>query len=65
MTEPAGSFIEQDGAKVVVDPFSLGLLSGASLDYNQEMIRSSFVVAQNPNTEGSCGCGVSFNIKNK
>jgi iron-sulfur cluster assembly accessory protein len=52
---------EKGGAHVVVDKTSLEHIRGATIDYEQEMIRSSFVVIGNPNADSSCGCGVSFN----
>jgi len=50
--------------RVVVDETSLGFLEGATLDYVMEMIRSSFVVRDNPKSESACGCGSSFAVKN-
>jgi len=50
--------------RVVVDEVSLGFLKGSKLDYVQEMIKSSFVVAENPQSESACGCGSSFAVKN-
>lgn len=58
--EPPGS----NGARVVVDEASLKLLQGSKIDYLQEMIKSAFVVAENPQSESACGCGSSFAIKN-
>ena len=54
---------EQDGASIVVDALSLEYLQGATVDYVQEMVRSSFEVVDNPNSEASCGCGTSFSPK--
>lgn len=54
---------ERDGARVVVDSLSLEFLRGATVDYVQEMVRSSFAVTDNPNSETSCGCGTSFAAK--
>ncbi|MGH9038294.1 MAG: iron-sulfur cluster insertion protein ErpA [Acidimicrobiia bacterium] len=48
-----------DGVNVVVDPASLGFLSGASLDYKEGLMGAGFTV-NNPNTTRSCGCGQSF-----
>jgi iron-sulfur cluster assembly accessory protein len=45
------------------DAKSLDLVRGSKIDYVQEMIRSAFVVAANPNADSSCGCGHSFNLK--
>lgn len=51
-------------ACVVVDNTSLNYLKGSTLDYVREMIRSSFVIANNPQSESACGCGSSFAVKN-
>ena len=53
---------ERDGAKVVVDEMSLDILKGSSIDYSEEIIRSSFRVVDNPEAEMGCSCGVSFSI---
>ncbi|CAK0785064.1 hypothetical protein CVIRNUC_008269 [Coccomyxa viridis] len=52
-----------DGAQLVVDGVSLEFVRGATVDYASELIKSTFEVVQNPNAEGSCGCGSSFNPK--
>jgi Fe-S cluster assembly iron-binding protein IscA len=53
----------KDGMRVVVDQTSLDLLRGSTIDYIQEMIRSSFAVVGNPQSESACGCGSSFAVK--
>ncbi len=50
---------EKGGLKVVVDPGSLEMLNGASIDYIDSMQGSGFKV-DNPNATSSCGCGNSF-----
>lgn len=50
--------------RVVVDESSLTFLHGATLDFAQEMIKSAFVVIDNPQSESACGCGSSFAAKN-
>ncbi len=54
----------KDGMRVVIDETSLDLLRGSTIDYVQEMIRSSFAVVGNPQSESACGCGSSFAVKN-
>jgi iron-sulfur cluster assembly 2 len=50
--------------RIVTDTTSLEFLEGATLDYVMEMIKSSFVVRENPQSESACGCGSSFARKN-
>lgn len=45
--------------RVVVDPSSAQLLSGAELDYKDGLDQSGFSIT-NPNAERTCGCGSSF-----
>ncbi|XP_032998567.1 iron-sulfur cluster assembly 2 homolog, mitochondrial isoform X2 [Lacerta agilis] len=54
---------EQGGARVVVDLDSLSFVKGAMVDFNQELIRSSFQVVNNPQAEQGCSCGSSFSVK--
>ena len=54
--------IERFGSRVVIDEVSLDLVRGSTIDYEETMIRSSFVVTNNPNAVASCGCGVSFSL---
>jgi iron-sulfur cluster assembly accessory protein len=52
---------ERDGVRLVVDPVSLDLVSGAEVDFVQNMGGSAFRVS-NPNAASGCGCGTSFSI---
>ena len=45
--------------KVVVDPASAQLLSGASLDYKDGLQGAGFHI-NNPSAQRTCGCGQSF-----
>jgi iron-sulfur cluster assembly accessory protein len=50
---------EFDGVKVVVDPQSLEMVKGSTLDYKDALTGAGFAI-NNPNIERSCGCGNSF-----
>uniref|UniRef100_A0A670Y9F6 Iron-sulfur cluster assembly 2 homolog, mitochondrial n=1 Tax=Pseudonaja textilis TaxID=8673 RepID=A0A670Y9F6_PSETE len=54
---------EKSGARVVVDLDSLSFVKGAMVDFNQELIRSSFQIVNNPQAEQGCSCGSSFSVK--
>lgn len=56
-------FRADNGAEVVIDEISFGFVRGATIDYVEEMIKSSFEVVKNPQADASCGCGASFNAK--
>ena len=53
--------IEKAGARVLIDPISLGFLSGSEIDYVDDLIGAAFKI-NNPNATASCGCGTSFSI---
>jgi iron-sulfur cluster assembly accessory protein len=53
--------IEDSGERVIVDPISLPFLSGAVIDFADELIGARFVI-DNPNATSSCGCGTSFSM---
>lgn len=53
--------IEKDGISLLVDPMSYQYLVGATVDYQEGLQGSQFVV-QNPNASATCGCGSSFTI---
>ncbi|KAG9086286.1 [4Fe-4S] proteins maturation [Ceratobasidium sp. 392] len=49
---------------IIVDPVSLSLLKGSTIDFATELIGSSFRVSDNPQASGKgCGCGVSWELK--
>jgi iron-sulfur cluster insertion protein len=52
---------ETDGVRLVVDPMSLDLVSGAAVDYVESLGGSAFKVT-NPNAASGCGCGSSFSV---
>jgi iron-sulfur cluster assembly protein/iron-sulfur cluster insertion protein len=51
--------VEYGGVKVVVDPSSAQLLTGATLDYKDGLQGAGFAI-ENPNAQRTCGCGQSF-----
>lgn len=53
--------VEKDGVKFIVDPMSAQYLTGAELDYKEDLQGAQFVV-RNPNASTTCGCGSSFSI---
>ena len=55
---------QRDGSKVVVDAASFEFIKGSTIDFEQELIRSSFAIVNNPQSESACGCGSSFAVKN-
>ena len=50
---------EFGGVRVVVDPSSSQLLTGATLDYRDGLQEAGFSI-NNPNATRTCGCGNSF-----
>jgi iron-sulfur cluster assembly protein len=54
-------FEGEDGARVFVDPKSLKFLDGITLDYDTALLSKGFMV-ENPQSKGTCGCGVSFSV---
>ncbi len=53
--------LSENGCRVLIDPVSLEFLSGAVIDFKEELIGSKFTI-DNPNATSSCGCGTSFSI---
>lgn len=52
---------EGHGARLVIDPDSLKLLDGSTLDFVREGLNRMFRF-NNPNATGACGCGESFTV---
>ena len=53
--------VEQDGARVIVDPQAVMYLLGTEMDYQTDKLSAQFVF-NNPNQTGACGCGESVNL---
>lgn len=47
--------------KVLVDSLSMQYLAGATVDYIEDIMGSSFNI-ENPNAQTTCGCGSSFSV---
>jgi iron-sulfur cluster insertion protein len=60
-TNPDDRVFARDGVGVVIDEVSLDLLTGAEVDFVEDMMGASFRI-NNPNAASSCGCGNSFSI---
>jgi len=54
-------FESSNGARVFVDPRSLRVLDGTTLDYDTSLLSKGFMF-QNPNATSTCGCGTSFSV---
>lgn len=52
--------VNYDGVEVIVDQSSALYLTGATIDFEDTLMRQGFTI-DNPNATGSCACGNSFN----
>ena len=52
---------ETDGVRLVVDPVSLDLVAGSTVDFVESLGGAAFKV-ENPQAASGCGCGSSFGI---
>ena len=50
-----------DEFRVLVDSMSMTYLTGATIDYKEDLMGSSFTI-KNPNATTTCGCGSSFGV---
>ena len=55
------SVSETDGVRLVVDPVSLDLIAGSTVDFVESLGGAAFKV-ENPQAAAGCGCGASFGI---
>jgi iron-sulfur cluster assembly protein len=58
---PEDVVFEDHGVKVFVDPESLKLIDGTTVDFVKQGLNEAFRF-QNPNIRGECGCGESFSV---
>jgi len=59
--KPLEDVVEQDGARVIIDPQAVLYLLGTELDYTVDKLSAQFVF-NNPNQQSACGCGESVNL---
>jgi iron-sulfur cluster insertion protein len=51
--------MEKNGVTLLIDAMSFQYLSGAEIDYQENVEGAQFVI-KNPNATSTCGCGSSF-----
>jgi iron-sulfur cluster insertion protein len=51
--------VENSGVTVLIDAMSIQYLTGAEIDYKEDLSGAQFVI-RNPNATTTCGCGSSF-----
>ena len=52
---------ESNGVKLFIDPISIRYLTGAEVDFVDNLEGSGFTI-KNPNAKSTCGCGSSFGV---
>jgi iron-sulfur cluster insertion protein len=53
--------IKNGGVTVLIDAMSIQYLTGAEIDYKEDVSGAQFVI-RNPNASTTCGCGSSFSV---
>lgn len=53
--------IENRGVTLLIDPMSVQYLTGAEIDYKEDLSGAQFII-RNPNASTTCGCGSSFSV---
>ena len=59
--EPHDEVVEDQGAVILIEPAAIMYLLGTEMDFKTDKLASQFVF-NNPNQQGSCGCGESVNL---
>jgi iron-sulfur cluster assembly accessory protein len=57
----ADEVFESNGVRLLVDPISIRYLSGAEVDFVDNVAGGGFTI-KNPNAKSTCGCGSSFTV---
>lgn len=55
----ADRIFQSNGVRLYVDPISLRYLTGAQVDFVDNLTGGGFTI-KNPNAKSTCGCGSSF-----
>ena len=58
---PLEELVEQEGARVYIDPLALMFIIGSKMDFVEGKIQSGFTF-ENPNAKSLCGYGESFSV---
>jgi iron-sulfur cluster insertion protein len=53
--------MQKNGVTLLIDPMSYQYLTGAEIDYQENLEGAQFVI-KNPNAQSTCGCGSSFSV---
>ena len=53
--------VENGGVTLLIDPMSVQYLTGAEIDYREDLSGAQFII-RNPNATTTCGCGSSFSV---
>lgn len=59
--EADDTIAETDGVRLLVDPVSLDLVAGSTVEFVESLGGAAFRVT-NPNATAGCGCGSSFAV---
>jgi iron-sulfur cluster insertion protein len=55
------TLVSREGVTVLIDSLSYQYLVGSTVDYEEGLMGSKFVIT-NPNATTTCGCGASFTV---
>lgn len=53
--------MDKQDVTILIDSMSMQYMTGASIDYKEDLTGSQFVII-NPNATTTCGCGSSFSV---
>jgi iron-sulfur cluster assembly accessory protein len=53
--------VSRDGARVLIDPVSIGYMTGSTIDFVDDLMGQAFKI-HNPMATSGCGCGTSFSL---